>query len=259
MDGTSNIVTVADPPVGEIRIGNLILSDARPGKLFSALAKAQAAMPAIPKTRQNTFFKGADGKPSLYADLSDVIEVVKQHLPAQELAWIQGPALENGEVSVTTLIGHGSGEWAACTVAAKPKDNGPQAVGSAITYLRRYGLPAMVGAVSEIDDDANAADGKQAPPPANGSRPPANVKEAKDSPAANGRGLSQRRQAWDAFMQALDGASNLAEATDIWLENAALLRDVPKLTLGEALNLWRSRSKEDPPAIDGVDYPPRKG
>ena len=37
------------------------------------------------------------------------------------------------------------------------KDASPQAIGSCITYLRRYSLSAVVGIASEIDDDGNSA------------------------------------------------------------------------------------------------------
>ena len=40
--------------------------------------------------------------------------------------------------------------------------NTPQAVGSAITYGRRYGLAAMVGIAPE-DDDGEAAEPRNAP------------------------------------------------------------------------------------------------
>ena len=37
------------------------------------------------------------------------------------------------------------------------KQGGIQGMGSAITYARRYSLSAIVGVVSEVDDDAEAA------------------------------------------------------------------------------------------------------
>jgi ERF superfamily len=38
-----------------------------------------------------------------------------------------------------------------------PKDSSPQGQGSAITYLRRYALSAVLGIATEDDDDGNAA------------------------------------------------------------------------------------------------------
>ena len=48
------------------------------------------------------------------------------------------------------------------TVSGKPKDDGPQALGSVITYLRRYALAAFAGVAPE-DDDAEAAMGREKP------------------------------------------------------------------------------------------------
>ena len=64
-------------------------------------------------------------------------------------------------VSVETRLIHNSGEWMSGTCSALPRDHkNVQAVGSTITYLKRYGLQSMTGCPSE-DDDGNAA----SPPP----------------------------------------------------------------------------------------------
>jgi hypothetical protein len=41
----------------------------------------------------------------------------------------------------------------------KTKDDGPQAMGSGVTYARRYALAAIVG-LAQVDDDAEAAQGR---------------------------------------------------------------------------------------------------
>lgn len=46
------------------------------------------------------------------------------------------------------------------TVNIQPVKNDPQAVGSAITYMRRYALGAILGLNIEDDDDGNAAANK---------------------------------------------------------------------------------------------------
>ena len=51
------------------------------------------------------------------------------------------------------------------TLTTVAKDASPQVVGSCVTYLRRYGLQAMVGIAPE-DDDGNAAQGQGDPPKA---------------------------------------------------------------------------------------------
>lgn len=125
-------------------------------QLGTALAKAQAEIVGAKKDSANPFFK------SDYADLASVWTACRKPLTANGLSVVQMPIMEAGAVGVSTLLLHASGQWIASTLHANPKDLGPQAVGSVITYLRRYALAAMAG-VSQIDDDANAAEGHQKP------------------------------------------------------------------------------------------------
>jgi hypothetical protein len=63
---------------------------------------------------------------------------------------------DNNSVLETTLY-HTSGEWISGTQLVNPVKNDPQGLGSAITYARRYSLSAILGLVSDDDDDANTA------------------------------------------------------------------------------------------------------
>jgi len=58
-------------------------------------------------------------------------------------------------VTVLTRLLHSSGQWMEDSVSAMLPNGDPQAVGSAITYLRRYALQAVAGIAAE-DDDAEA-------------------------------------------------------------------------------------------------------
>jgi hypothetical protein len=116
-------------------------------KLAVALVKAQAEMGSPKKDSANPFFK------SKYADLAEVISVVKDPLLKHGNAFLQIVTQDGVE---TTLI-HESGEFISGTtpvIVAKPND--PQALGSAITYARRYGLQAMLGIPAEDDDGEKA-------------------------------------------------------------------------------------------------------
>lgn len=137
-------------PVPESRAFSISSSSAA---LFAALAKAQGHIKAAIKDRQNPHFK------SSYADLASVWEACRDALAENGLAVLQPVANQpDGMVVVTTLLGHASGEWIKSELAAKPAQAGPQAMGSVITYLRRYGLAAMVGVAPDDDDDAEAAE-----------------------------------------------------------------------------------------------------
>jgi hypothetical protein len=118
--------------------------------LVAALSKAQSQMHSAKKTSDNPFFK------SKYADLATVWDACKMELTANGLSIIQLPAAEGNAVSVTTLLAHNSGEFISGTITMQSKDSSPQAIGSAITYARRYGLAAIISLPQE-DDDGNAS------------------------------------------------------------------------------------------------------
>ena len=122
-------------------------------EIAAAIAKAQGQIKGASKDANNPFFK------SKYADLASVWDACRGALSANGLAVIQSPSAEGTRVSVDTLLTHSSGQWMAGTVSVTAKEDTPQAIGSAITYLRRYALQSFVG-VSPEDDDANAASAK---------------------------------------------------------------------------------------------------
>lgn len=129
-------------------------------KVSAAFLAAQKKIDSVKKGIAHGHFKG-----KFYADINSVINSVKDELNAQGISIMQ-PI--NGNMVETYLV-HESGQYIGSTtpiVCAKPND--PQALGSAITYSRRYGLQALVGLPAE-DDDGEAAMDR----PADSKRPPA--------------------------------------------------------------------------------------
>ena len=125
------------------------------GQLAAALAKAQGAMHGAAKDSRNPHFN------SRYADLAAVWDAAREPLARNEIAVLQLPSTpEAGLVGMTTTLLHSSGEWIQSEeLVVQAKDAGPQAVGSCLTYLRRYQLAALVGIAPE-DDDAEAGEGR---------------------------------------------------------------------------------------------------
>lgn len=121
--------------------------------LATALNKFQAEVEPVKKGASNPFFK------SKYADLASIIEAIRKPLSDNGLSFAQFPA---GDGGLTSILMHTSGEWIEETYIMKPVDAKPQTAGSAITYMRRYALGAMLGIATEEDDDGNAASGKRA-------------------------------------------------------------------------------------------------
>lgn len=149
-------------------------------ELATALAKAQGEIQGAKKDSANPFFKHN------YADLSSAWDACREALSRNGLAVIQSPEVEtsgeaqavtktsrSGEersvvsaiakVTVSTLLVHTSGQWVRGSMSCWQASADPQAIGSGITYLRRYSLMAFVGIAAE-DDDGEAAMAR----PANG-------------------------------------------------------------------------------------------
>jgi hypothetical protein len=115
-------------------------------EIVAALLKVQATEPTALKQAENPHLR------SKYADLEAVMSSVRPALTANGVLLIQAADVVDGRVGVTTLLVHVSGQWFRSRLLLTPTKNDPQAIGSCITYGRRYGLSAMAGVVTEDDD-----------------------------------------------------------------------------------------------------------
>lgn len=122
-------------------------------ELTSALAKAQGEITGALKESANPFFK------SRYADLASCWDACRGPLSRNSLAVFQAAETTEHGLVLTTTLAHGSGQWMRSSLGVTPKDDTPQAMGSALTYARRYALTAMVG-IAQVDDDGNLASGR---------------------------------------------------------------------------------------------------
>ena len=120
-------------------------------ELATALAKAQGAIKGATKDSTNAFFKNK------YADLSSVVEAIRQPLADAGLSYVQISHESKDAACIETVILHSSGEWLSCGPVSVPVTKADaQGFGSAMTYSRRYSLSAAFGVAPE-DDDGNAA------------------------------------------------------------------------------------------------------
>lgn len=148
-------------------------------KIDAALAKAQAKIKAAKRNATNPHFK------SRFADLESVVEACGSALAESGIARIQAPSTgSDGSVVVTTRLSH-AGQFYEADLSTKPQQSGPQAVGSVITYLKRYGLAAMAGVPTGDDDDAEAAEDRdeKVGAPSNGKSAGDKVREQMRTPA----------------------------------------------------------------------------
>ncbi len=130
-------------------IGNL-------NELFAALSKAQMEMTNAEKNVDNAYLK------SKYADLASVMDAARPHLAKNGLAVIQRMVTIEGDLFLQTILGHASGQSIESMIKVEVKEskdgktNYMHALGSSLSYLRRYSYAALVGvAVGTNDDDGN--------------------------------------------------------------------------------------------------------
>jgi hypothetical protein len=120
-------------------------------ELAKALMGVQAALKPVVREKTNPFLN------KKYADLAGIWEMCRQPLHDHNLAVVQSTAIDIMGPYLETMLVHESGQWISGIYPLKPeKANDPQALGSALTYARRYSLAALLGIVTE-DDDAESA------------------------------------------------------------------------------------------------------
>jgi hypothetical protein len=131
------------------------------GPLALSLAKAQASFAPVTRSKTVTVQTKTGGSYKFaYAPLDAILDAVRKPLSDNGLAIAQ---LIDHEALVTVLL-HESGAFLQANTAL-PTTGDVQALGSAITYLRRYALQAMLGIAAEEDDDGHGAkDAKPAKP-----------------------------------------------------------------------------------------------
>jgi hypothetical protein len=122
-------------------------------KIAGALVKAQSEMGNAVKDSKNPFFK------SSYADLNSIREASLPVLNKHGISVLQPTTVIEGRLYVETLLLHESGEFlSGLYEVVVGKQNDPQALGSAISYSRRYSLQSMINIGAEDNDGEGATD-----------------------------------------------------------------------------------------------------
>lgn len=125
--------------------------------LVAALSKAQGKMEPAKFNRINPHFK------SRYADMASCMDACRDHLATNGLSILQYCETIEGELTLVTMLAHVSGQWIKSHFPLNPKDKTSQAIGSAMTYAKRYSLSSLLGIVSEEEDDDGEASQGRAP------------------------------------------------------------------------------------------------
>lgn len=124
--------------------------------LMVAFAEAQAEFPVIAKSKTAVIEKGATRYTYKYADLADVQRNINPVLKKHGLAFMTIPT---GGRLVGRLVHASTGQYVEgdLGIIAPGEKTNVQALGSALTYERRYIMAAMLGLSLDEDDDGSAA------------------------------------------------------------------------------------------------------
>jgi len=117
-------------------------------EFYGALLRAQQRIGTIAKDKTNPYHQ------SKYADINDMLEMVKPILNDEGLLLMQPLTHVGGAPAISTIImGYGTSIEYETVI---PFRDDPQKAGSAITYFRRYALQSIL-ALQVEDDDGEAA------------------------------------------------------------------------------------------------------
>jgi len=216
---------------------------AQPTGLLHALLAVQKEAPKLPKDAKNPHFKNR------FTSLAAMVETVGPILAEHGLVWTTLPCRDaDGSPALRYRLAHVSGEVLEDVMPLMLTKQDPQAMGSAITYARRYSLAAVLNLVADEDDDGNGARRQQEPP----RRPQAAPEPSWDVlPPESEHQLSQ------AEVDKLIAAKREAGVGDEWIRGRLVaigVEDVPagpvtlktirSLTTGDALALLEAFAME---------------
>lgn len=174
------------------------------GELFGALALARQEFGSFTKSKTAKIKSDKGSYDYSYADLSDIIEATAGALAKHGLVVIQEPEVvsDGGRqlVIISGCIAHKSGGVYQLRALSMPVAGATaQAIGSAVSYARRYQLSAVLNLAAADDDGQAAQDAPQATqrgkePPVDSGGHSGDVIFAKDEPVAPKRQLLSNQQ-----------------------------------------------------------------
>lgn len=204
-------------------------------ELSTALLKAQGAMGKLLRDSNNPHFN------STYASLAAVLDTVRGPLTDAGLVLYQSATTDEGNVLVHSALIHAeTGEAIEEVLSLPVAQRTPQALGSAITYGRRYLAMAMCGLAPD-DDDANEAGNAKpkaqaprleknkptAPPPAATHRQPPPQPKPQVTPGVPSSDADEDMGMGDGW----DELPNREESDHQYCERAALIMHADDVTM----------------------------
>jgi hypothetical protein len=157
-----------------------------------AIIQAQSNIEGAKKGKSNPAFK------SKYADLAAVWDAVGKALEDAGLAVLQFPVdAPVGYVGLDTALVYKTGESIGRTFNIPVKDaTNPQAVGSALTYARRYALSAVLGVCPEDDDGNKASEAPRTQAPKEQAKPTGPTEEQANTLWGKAATIEQKKETY---------------------------------------------------------------
>lgn len=118
-------------------------------QIADALVKAQGQLEAVTKSKKVTISGQKANFNYKYADLAQVYDACREALSKNGLAVLQDATTSGNLARVVTRVVHSSGEWIESDPLEFRADGDIKALGSAITYLRRYSIMPLLGIAAE--------------------------------------------------------------------------------------------------------------
>jgi hypothetical protein len=176
-----------------------------------------------------------------YAPLGSVLDEVKRACQMFELAITQEPTQYEGQFSIVTSLIHADGGVLEFEPTVMKMPNDAQALGSAMSYLRRYSLLSIFGIAPE-DDDGKAA-----------------TQAERDAQNAREGNRSQAEKRIRAHIGALDADEKAMIQNEFRAAFGMGLADLPVNRHGDALG-WVLKWKPTPPqGTEGDDITDQVG
>lgn len=126
------------------------------GEIGKALLAAKKKFRQLAKTHTATV---QGGRQHGYADMAETLDSIDDSLEEAGVLLTQSPGVDGANVSVCTRFFHpASGQWMETEgVSLHAGSSSAHAIGSALTYARRYDLQIALGLAPHDDDDDGAA------------------------------------------------------------------------------------------------------
>lgn len=164
-------------------------------ELAAALCKFQSEMPPVNLDREvEVKLKTGGAYKFKYATFENIVSTARPILTKHGLSYTQ---IVETDSSVTTMVLHTSGQYISGNLSINATEKTAQAIGSAITYNKRYSLSSMLGIVVDDDDDGNISQGNTFTTGKKENKPPA------ERAGASFPQLNPKHERWKGAVEAV--------------------------------------------------------